>query len=119
MDLATEATETNGNALANQEKYEESLEGKLQALSTEANAFWIDFLNTDAISNGIDLLTGLVSIIDKLVNSAGALGTISLGAGLFAGAKNIGKRKMYLFCFEYADSNKFSYGYISFSYYPT
>jgi hypothetical protein len=82
MELATEATETNGNALANQEKYEESFAGKTQALSNEISAFWIDFINTDLISNGIDLLTDFVSLLDKAVNTFGSLGTVGIGAGL-------------------------------------
>lgn len=76
MDLATEATEANGNALANQEKYEESLAGKLQALSNAAQTFWIDFLDSDAIGTGIDFLTKLLELLDKLANSLGSIGSI-------------------------------------------
>ncbi len=44
MQLATEATETQGNALANQEKYEQSYAGRLQAMSTALQTVGINLL---------------------------------------------------------------------------
>jgi TP901 family phage tail tape measure protein len=95
MDLATEATEANGNALENQEKYEESIAGRMQALSTEAEAFWTDFINTDTIKTGIDLLTGLVSILDSIINKFGALTPLSAIGGI-ALNKMLGYCKVHL-----------------------
>ena len=66
---------------------------------------WADlvqnFADTDVIIDAINALNGLIQAVDKL----GALGTIGLAGGLFAGIKNVGKRRSTMFhnCFEYAD----------------
>lgn len=49
----------------------------------------------------IDGLTKLSEAIGFVLDKAGLLGTIGLGAGIFTGIKNVGKGKMYPFiCFE-------------------
>ncbi|MCH5258033.1 MAG: hypothetical protein J1D87_12140 [Lachnospiraceae bacterium] len=56
----------------------------------------------------INGFNGLLSVINNVIDTIGPLGTIGLGAGLFAGFNNIGKTykhtvSNYLFnCFEYA-----------------
>ena len=75
MKLATEATEANGNALANQEKYEASIAGRTQALQNEITEFWINTLNSDIIKNITSELTKFVGELNKANSSAGALVT--------------------------------------------
>ena len=60
MNLATEATDTYGNALENQEKYEESLAGRTQALKTELTALWVELVDSDSLKYFIDSIKQLV-----------------------------------------------------------
>ena len=48
-------------------------------------------VESDLIKFFVDLGTTGVKAIDGIVNALTPLGTIGLGAGLFAGIKNIGK----------------------------
>ena len=103
MDLATEAVEANGNALANQAKYEESVAGRMQALKTELSALWIELVDTDAIKSLldsvkemvvsledgttglkpiIDLLTEILKLISKIISTIPASGLILSILGL-------------------------------------
>ena len=79
MNLATDAVNANGNALANQEKYEKSLAGHIQSLKTEFSALWIELLNSESLKDLIDSVkemivsledsaTGLKPVIDILAN---------------------------------------------------
>lgn len=89
MTLAENATVTSGNALANQEKYADSITGKLQSLRTEMDAFWIDLYNSDAAKNVLDFLKGLLKGITTLGKHIGQLQTLLL---LLTGLSVIGAR---------------------------
>lgn len=39
-------------------------------------------------------LNGFLSVINKITDKLGSLGSIGVGAGLFAGLKNVGRDKM-------------------------
>ena len=101
MTLAEEATNANGSALENQQKYMESLSGHLQSLETEAKIAWVNILDSDTIKNGVDLLTGLVKVVGQLVDTFGLLGTAAGIGGIVAGFKNVGQAKMWA-CLIYA-----------------
>lgn len=90
MNLATEAVNANGNALDNQEKYEESLEGRIQGLSTELDKLFLNILDGDKSNGIVDLLKNVLELVNSLVDKFGVLGTIALGGGLFAGLKDAG-----------------------------
>lgn len=76
MQLATEAQQTNGNALANQTKYIESYSAKIQGLSTAMQTFGVHFLNTDSFKVLLDIVTSLITGIDNLVKNFGALSVV-------------------------------------------
>ena len=90
MQLAEEATNAEGSALENQQKYMDSFAGHLQSLETEAKIAWINILDSDTLETGVDLLTGLVKIVGQLVDKFGLLNVASVGIGGFLGAKNLG-----------------------------
>ena len=90
MQLAEEATNAEGSALENQQKYMDSFAGHLQSLETEAKIAWINILDSDTLKTGVDLLTGLVKIVGQLVDKFGLLNVASVGIGGFLGAKNLG-----------------------------
>ncbi|MBR4570091.1 MAG: hypothetical protein IKO19_05420 [Candidatus Riflebacteria bacterium] len=72
--MAADATETNGNALANQEKYEQSIGGRLQGIKTNWQTFWMDVADSavvdDAIS-GLELLTKAVAGVGDVFGETG------------------------------------------------
>lgn len=81
MKLAEEATNAEGSALENQQKYMDSFSGHLQSLETEAKIAWINILNSEDLENGVDLLTGLVKVVGQLVDTFGVLPILMGGAG--------------------------------------
>lgn len=89
-DIISNVDKRTGETLKNQEIYAESLKGHLDGLVTVGQSIWNNIIESKTLKSGIDLLTGLLTVIDKLTESIGALGTIGLGAGLFAGVKNAG-----------------------------
>lgn len=95
MQLATEATETEGNALANQEKYLESYSGKIQGLFSGLQSFGVHFLDTDAFKFLIDSLTKIINSVDQLTKSFGGFLIAATGLGMFLGIKNLGRGKLY------------------------
>ena len=110
MQLAEEATNANGSALENQQKYMESFSGHLQSLETEAKIAWLNILDSETLKDGVDLLTGLVKVVGQLVDTFGLLGTAAGIGGIVAGFKNIGRPKMFGL-YKYADINMCSLGY--------
>ena len=53
-----------GSALAENEKYLDSFDGRLKQLTTEVQSKWREALDTDLIKDAIQLLTKLVSTLD-------------------------------------------------------
>lgn len=89
-----------GMLAENAEKNADSWEGSMNCLSNT----WTDTIgniaNSDAIIAIINSLNGLLSVVNKVTDTFGSLGTIGLGAGIFAGLKNVGRDKMYsLICY--------------------
>ena len=86
----------------------DSWEGSLNRLSNT----WTDTIGNIAESNAVitlvNGLNGLLSVVNNVTKGLGSLGTIGIGAGLFAGLTNTGKRRMSVRisntvnCFEYA-----------------
>ena len=58
----------------------------------------------------VDDFTSIGEAVDFATDKLGLFGTIGLGAGLFTGIKNVGKRRSTMFhnCFEYADRDRCS-----------
>lgn len=94
MQLAEDATDANGSALENQQKYLDAYSAHLQSLETEAKIAWINILDSDTLKLGIDLLTGLVKVSGKLVSEFGLPETVLTGVAAYAGIKNVGRPKM-------------------------
>lgn len=106
MDLATEATNTQGNALANQEKYAESYTGKLKSIKTEMDTFWLSFLDSGLTKGILDFFNGLAELLNKASEATSPMLTLStvLG-GLFF---TIAKGKKIFNEFKKSDNNIFT-----------
>lgn len=83
MNLANEATNASGNAEANQEKWEESVNGKMQKISTQWDSFWLNFYNSDFVNGSLDAIVSITGALDNLSESLGGGTTAALA---FAGA---------------------------------
>lgn len=88
MTLAGEATTTSGNAEANQEKYMESFSGKIQAIKTQMDEFWLNFYNSDQVSGALDFVQGLTEGFTGLEEAIGPIPTLITAVFLALTVKN-------------------------------
>lgn len=73
------------------EKYLDSIQGRLAQLDASFQALSTDILYSDLVKSGVSFLTTVVKLIDKLVDLTGAL---PLGLGIGAFATQLGRPKM-------------------------
>lgn len=85
-----------GSMAREAEKTAKSLEGSLNRLSNTWTDTVENVLNADDLTTIVDGLNGILNVINFLTEKLGTLGTIGLGAGIFAGIKNVGRTKMYV-----------------------
>ena len=109
----TQAMDSIGSASEENQKYLDSISGKVSKFESAVEDLSYSVLDSDLVKFFVDLGTLGVKAIDGLVDSLGGLGTIGLLGGVGLGFKNIGKEKIYSFknCFEIADNNMCSLGY--------
>lgn len=91
--------EGSGSAMEEAMKSANNWEGSMNRLGNTFTKVVNNIIKSDAVIAGVNLFNGLLSGIDKVTSKLGSLGTIGLGAGLFAGAKNVGSPKMFGFSF--------------------
>lgn len=73
MSLAEEATTANGNAEANQEKHMESTAGKLQAIKTQMQDFWVNFYNSGTVNGVLEFVHSLTEGFTSLEKTLGPI----------------------------------------------
>lgn len=98
FDIAQSALQTSldssGSAMEEHEKYMDSIEAKLSQLSAAWQSFAQTFMDSDFIKGGIDVLKGLVKVLESLIDNFGVLGTAGLGVlgtGIFKYFKDFKK----------------------------
>lgn len=105
-DAVESAKNSLGSADEENEKYINSIEGKLENLESATQQLSRTLIDSDLIKFFVDLGTTGVKAIDGLVNALSPLGTAALIGGGILGGKNLGKTyKCTVFklnCFEYA-----------------
>lgn len=72
----------------------DSIEYKLNSLKESGTGIAQNLFQRDDIKAVIDVLTSLAEAIQFVTDKLGLFGTIGLGAGLFAGFKNVGRGKI-------------------------
>lgn len=82
--------EGSGSALEEAMKSANNWEGSMSRLGNTFTKVVNNIVKSDAVIAGANGLNSLLSVIDKVTSKLGSLGTIGLGAGLFAGVKNAG-----------------------------
>ena len=100
-DAVESAKNSLGSADEENEKYINSIQGKLENLESATQKLSKTLIDSDLVKFFVDLGTTGVKAIDGLVNALTPLGTLALGGGLFAGIKNVGQAKMWA-CLIYA-----------------
>lgn len=75
----------------------DSLDYKLNRLSETGTSVAQNLFKRDDMKTVVDGLTSIMNVIDALTSKLGLFGSIGLGAGLFAGFKNVGNPKMFGF----------------------
>jgi len=80
-----------GSAAKEAEKSANNIQGSLNKLHNSWTDTIENIANSDAILTIINAFNSLLFVINKVTGAFGSLGTIGLGAGIFAGVKNIGK----------------------------
>lgn len=88
------ALNAGGSAMQEQERRMESLEAKTQQFEAAFQSLSSNVLNSDLSKWFLDLGTDGVNALDSIIDQIGVLGTLGLGAGLFAGVQNTGKRRI-------------------------
>lgn len=92
MSLAEEATNAQGNAEANQEKYMESFNGKVQAIKTQMDEFWLNFYNSDQVGGALDFVHGLTEGFTGLEKTLGPIPALITAIFSAMTVKNAGKK---------------------------
>lgn len=89
------ATDSMGSAAVENEKYLDSISGKVSQFNSAVEQLSKTVIESDTVKFFVDLGTTGVKSIDSIVNALTPLGTLLTAGGLFAGIKNIGRAKMY------------------------
>lgn len=77
-----------GSAEAEMSIIMESLDYKINTLKETATGIFQNIFQTEQMGNVIDLLTGLLNILDGLTNAIGLLGTAMIAVPIVAFIKN-------------------------------
>lgn len=95
FDVAESAMESAANsanvAWEENEKYLDSIQGRLAQLDASFQVLSQDVLSSDLLKTGVSFLTSIVKLLDKIINLTGAL---PAGLGITAFAAQLGKPKM-------------------------
>lgn len=79
-----------GSMAVEAEKTAKSWEGSMNRLGNTWKDTVENIANSDGIIAAINAFNSLLSVVNNVTDKLGSLGTIGLGAGLFAGFKNVG-----------------------------
>ena len=99
-----EATNAEGSAMSEQEKYQQSIQYSIDRTKASLEELANDFISSDFLKGLIDFGDKLINILDLLIDKFGVLGTTAIVGGGILGGKNLGKvyKRTFSYCFEYA-----------------
>ena len=90
-----EATNAQGSAMAEQEKYQQSIQYSIDRTKASLEELANDFISSDFLKGLIDSGDKLINLLDLLIDKFGVLGTTAIIGGGILGGKNIGREKCY------------------------
>ena len=78
------AENAEGSALQENERYMQSIEGRIAKLTNQIQEFWFAFIDTNHVKGAIDVLTTLLSLATDLVDTLGSVPTVigAIAAGI-------------------------------------
>lgn len=83
VEKATQASiDSAGSARVEQEKYLDSIEGKMKILDKTTQEFWSHFISSDTVKSTIEAFTKFIEIFDRLTQSIGETNTVLLALTL-------------------------------------
>lgn len=86
------AMDSEGSAMAENEKYLESIQGHIDQFNNSVQTMWMNFIDSDAVKWFVHAGKAIVDVLDGMSKSIGALPTlIILGATAFAAWKGLPK----------------------------
>ena len=88
--MLVDYSEGSGSALEEASKSASNLTGRLNALQNSWNELINSLVTSEGLKSGVNFLNSLVQGVTELTSALGSLGSIGLGAGIFAGIKNAG-----------------------------
>lgn len=88
--MLVDYSEGSGSAMAESEKSANNLTGTLNKLSNSWTELVNTFADTDGLKGAVNILNNVLQSVTGIVDKLKMSGTVGLGAGLFAGIKNIG-----------------------------
>lgn len=91
--MLDEYAQGTGSMAVEAEKTANSWEGSMNRLGNTWKDTVENIANSDAIITIINCLNSLLSVVNNVTDKLSSLGTIGLGAGIFAGFKNAGRVK--------------------------
>lgn len=94
-DIIDNVDERFGMASENQEKYAESLNGRIENIGATGKSIANNIFDSDSFKVAIESFQTLLSLIDGATEKLGGLGSIIAGGGIYAAFKNVGGAKLY------------------------
>lgn len=82
-DVIESSSNASGSAMAENEKYLDSIQGKIDQFNNAVQTMWMNFLNDEAVKWIIQFGTGLVKLVDQF-------GLLNTAVGAFTAVKTIG-----------------------------
>ena len=79
-----------GSAAGENEKYLDSLQGRIDVMTTSLQALSVSTLDSDFLKGGVSAITGFLDVLKTLIDTVGVLPTVLAAAG--AGFSLFGKR---------------------------
>ncbi len=81
------ASNSTGSAMKEQEKYADSLQGRLNSLQATWQQLSNTFISSGLAKGAVTIFKDLLAVIDKIISTVGGFGTAGLVGVLFAGFK--------------------------------
>lgn len=90
--MLNDYTTGSGSAMEEAMKSANNWEGSMNRLDNTFTKVMNNIVNSNTVITVINSFNSFLSVIDKITSKFASLETIGLGAGLFAGLKNVGKQ---------------------------
>ena len=71
-----------GSAMQENERYLDSIQGKIDKFTNALQTFWMDAISSDFVKGVVDIGTTLLNILDEIIKKIGLVGTAITGLGI-------------------------------------